>query len=176
MGKDGAGVSRRELLKKSALAGGAVWVAPVILASSAGATGSSCPKGSCPTYHRVKFDNNEQPVANATNTGVECGAFVDLSGGGQCPLPAPAGTIVATTCAQFNSHVLVVDDIAPGNSITITLKPGYQFVAGFSKKGGPVGGQHCPGSQGGPASISSNCRTATFGPNSHIEFLYCGPN
>lgn len=173
-------VTRRDLLKKSAVAGGLVWAAPMVLGSTASAQAAACPQGSCPTYHQVKVDSGEQPVSDG-GTGVKCNYFSDLAGGAsQCPFTVPTGgTLVSTSCTQFNSHVLSVEDGPagyPGNSIKITLEPGYQFVAGFSKKGGPVNGAQCPGASGATAVVSNSCRTAIFAQNSHIELMYCGPN
>jgi hypothetical protein len=172
-------VSRRDLLKKSAVAGGVIWATPMVLSSTAGAQAVTCPQGSCPTYHRIKIDSGEQPVADAGGTGVKCNYFIDLHGGGQCALPVPTGgSLVTTTCAQFNAAVKTVEDNPagfPGNSVKIVLEDGFQFVAGFSKKGAQVGDQQCPGAQGSSAIITVNCTTAVFRENSHIELLYCGP-
>lgn len=177
-----SGLSRRELLKRSAVAGGVVWATPTVLASAAGATSTvNCPTGSCPTLHIVKLDNKEQPIpTNANGSQVTCGNFfVDLGdGGSQCQFSTGGYTVSDTTCAQFNSHLLKLENNVPGypgNSIRITLKPGYQFVEGFSKKGGPVNGKQCPGEKGGPF-VRTGCSTATFSANSHIEFSYCGPS
>jgi hypothetical protein len=186
-GRGGVGVSRRDLIKKAAVAGGAVWIAPTVLASTASAN-QGCPVGSCPVYHRVKLDS-EGPHANTAGDGVYCGNvpdttkphFVDLAGSEpQCDLPdVPDGaTLVSTTCEQFNAHLLSVTDVPAGDEgedfvTTLTLVDGFQWVAGFAKKGNSCDPDTTQSSEG---TISNNCRTIVILEHSHIELLYCGPS
>lgn len=184
------GLSRRELLTRSAVAGGIVWASPSLLGSVAGAQQDTCPRGSCPTLHIVKLENEENPIPTTDGgSNIDCSAtyrdangepqpvFVDKSGSPDCNYNTSEFDVVATSCSTFNTHLALLENDPEGtgeNVIRITLESGYQFVGGFSKKGS---GDNCTGDLGGPARIdTTTCRTATFPSNSHIEFAYCGPN
>lgn len=179
-GKDEtAGLSRRELLQRSAVAGGIVWATPTLLASAAGAqTTVSCPQGSCPVYHAVKLNTGDEPLppkddlcSTPSPDPGETDYFTDASNANGlfcldsdiAAIPDDA-ELVATSCATFISHVQSITH--SGSTDTITLKPGYQFVAAYSKKSG------CD-----DATSSTSCSVANFSDDSsHLEILYCGPS
>lgn len=90
-------VSRRDLLKKGAVAGGIVWTAPLIMSDVAGAqtdAGSPSEIGECTTFYRAKWERNGNNTAwNACTTGVgaqDCLGARDATYGSACPLVLPA--------------------------------------------------------------------------------------
>lgn len=69
-------LSRREILKRGAVAGAVVWSVPMIASSPAfAATGKCSGSRPCTRFFGVKFDNDKQAVDGAPGGG----------GGGNCP-------------------------------------------------------------------------------------------
>lgn len=166
-----SGLSRRELLTRSAVAGGIIWAAPTVLATAAGAT--TCPTGSCAVYRAVKLNTEDRILPDESNI---CSVFQDIGFSGSSPgngftcpdtenFVRPTGSsVAATTCAQFQSHVQSIT--REGDFDVVTLEPGYQFVRAISKKSDCVS-SIAPG----------GCSVAKIrNISSHIELIYCGPS
>lgn len=147
-------ISRRDLIKKSAVAGGVVWAAPTLLAQPAFAShGSHCGVDPCQNYCRVKID----PTGGTYAGGVcETGA---ASGGFFCVTTVPDPQV---TCCPGTGLFTVTGTAASGFTITVTSTL-CKLVSAFAKQG-----QDCI-----PVTVT-NCAVATFtGESSHLEFLIC---
>lgn len=107
------GLSRRDLIKRSAVVGGVVWAAPTLLSglsSPAAAQTSGCCSG--PNVFRMKSENSS------------C-----VAGGGGAANCLTGGT--SSNCLCNNGVTLSVG----ANTHTWTLSPGIQFCAGAAKVG-----------------------------------------
>jgi hypothetical protein len=120
---DGDGLSRRQLVRRTAVVGGAVWATPLILSSQAfAASFGQCTN--CPTGRLFSLRHEAPCTCTDTNPDNAC-------------LPAsPAG--IANGCCLIPSRVQVSCQSQGSEltSVTYTLGPGVQFCAGGGK-GGP---------------------------------------
>jgi len=117
--QDTAGLSRRDVLKRSAVVGGLVWIAPTILAGPASATVVTCPAN---RRYAIKHGSpNQGCEVPGTNAG----------GSGNCA--AQAGfTEFQNGCCLEPTLVRFVAS-ANGTTHTYTLAPGVGFSQGFVK-------------------------------------------
>jgi hypothetical protein len=129
----GGTISRRDLLKKSAVAGGIVWATPMILSDVAHAaiTCDSCPPGK---KYTIKYNNNNGALGACTADGGQ-GNFChdpnlpsgchlvagtptfepNQDGGGKITITIIAGVIVCDAaifpgCGRNNATILVNED------------------------------------------------------------------
>ena len=154
-------ISRRDLIKKSAVAGGVVWAAPTLLAQPASASHGSHCAVRCQSYCRVKLEpgsgGNYNPSQNCESS--------PTAGGFQCVTTIP-GDAPATTCCPGTGTYTVTGNSATSVTITVT-NPLCKLVAFRVKQGNLEGG--C-----GEGTISANCDSGTYtGETSHIEFTIC---
>jgi len=186
-----SGLSRRDLIKRSAVAGGLVWATPMVLARPASA--EHCPSGSCPVYYTVKITPNLTGEEGATGNDGKWGPFdcsnLRIDGAMQCTFTPPTGAVLgnppigtseqnSNPCAALAAAVLSFDDPGAtdpsegdGGELTLTLKSGYSFIFAATKKGST-----CPG-DGQVLHPTSNCREVFFPEGaSHIEFAFCAPS
>ncbi len=121
METDEKNLSRRDLIKKSVIAGGVAWVAPTVLASPAyAANGCNCADN---TFFGLKFNNDanscQGPGTNPSKG--NCGASAGLSNfrNGCC--------LVAAGLITFSN--------AGNTKHTYVLKQGVRFCNAFGKFG-----------------------------------------
>jgi hypothetical protein len=121
------GISRRDLIKGAAAAGGVIWVAPTLFASPAGAvqtTGcANCPPGQ--TFG-LKFENNPQGGGNACTC-------QGISGAGSC-----LSTGLPSGCCLIDAGLITppTNQCGPDStSHTYILQQGVQFCQGAAKSG-----------------------------------------
>lgn len=143
-------IDRRALLKKSALATGAVWVTPMVLTSSAGAANETC--------HVVKHDTgtSSSGTATATNNPDSCLSVSNVSGGGSAS--------VAYSNPKDGNEWLTA---------TVTVPAGCQIRQIALKAGGGGGnsGAVCiAGNNGQSQSVTSASQGI-----SHVTVFYCCP-
>lgn len=166
------GVSRRDLLKKGAVAGGIVWAAPLVLSSPAGASyvGSD---SECTHFYYGKFDTNE------TAETITPGTCQGSTNGSTCYAPGGAGYVENRTYGSACATVIAVS----GRTLTLSkylnndpTQPEIRAVEGFTK-GGTVCGD--AGASGVTQNSSDGTWTITFprrspgGGFSHVEFAFC---
>lgn len=88
------GVSRRDLLKKGAVAGGIVWTAPLIMSDVAGAQTSAGSPAGCTTFYRAKWNRNPSDTGWQTcETGFgaqDCLGTAGATYTSACPVVLPA--------------------------------------------------------------------------------------
>ncbi len=117
--QDTTGLSRRDVLKRSAVVGGLVWIAPTILAGPAGASVVTCPAN---RRYAIKHGSPnrgcEVPGRNAGGTG-NCAADGGV-------------TEFQNGCCLEPTLVSFVES-ANGTIHTYTLAPGVGFSRGFAK-------------------------------------------
>jgi hypothetical protein len=153
---DGAGTSRRALIKKAALVGGAAWVAPTILnVSAAGAATVQC--------YSFKLDAS-------SNDPNDC----EASSGGACPPPSSS-----VGCPSFGSGgvVLSKSGYSSGSTFTIRLKTGCS-VQYLAMKAGTNCLSKCSSESGCSSYRNAATNTWTFtqntgNGNSHISLKVC---
>jgi hypothetical protein len=157
------GVSRREILKRAAIAGGVAWAAPVIQSITTPAFAQVTPPGCAAGCFWVKVDEgNICEDANGTVTCPSCLGGRTQSQGG-CPCVAGK---VTENCAE--------DCVTENCEWTLAPLPaGCTFLGGNSV---------CAGACGPPARVNPD-GSVTFFPCpdpsgkpqciSHIEFCYC---
>lgn len=168
-----SGVSRRDLLKKSAVAGGIVWAAPMILSDTAGATYMGSPED-CKAYYWCKFKTTDSPPNITTSEGAPSHCYNEGKGGD----PDGPGYVAART---YGSACETVKSVS-GNTITLYArlnndpsKPLIQAVSGYTKGGS--GANSC--AAGGAVKNADGTWTITFpattgaGGFSHVEFAFC---
>lgn len=167
------GLSRRDVLKRSVVAGGLVWAAPTILASPAAAQTSTGACPNCPTgqLYGLKFDS-----ANFTATG-DFQACTSI-GSGRNPatcIEQPTGGVASGCCLLQEPHKLI-DASASGGVTTVTLQPGVQFCSGATKGGNNTGDPCLTGPPAVTWSTDSNgvtTVTLTQSNQSHTEIIVC---
>lgn len=150
---DGAGTSRRALIKKAALVGGAAWVAPTILnVSAAGAATVSC--------YSFKLDQSD-------------GGCVGGSGGA-CPPPNES-----VGCPSFGANGVVISatGYSTGSTFQIKLKPGCS-VHWLSIKAGNNCVNMCASEAACTSFHNAQTNTWTFTQNtgkgnSHVSLKVC---
>ena len=153
-------VGRRDVIKKSAVAGAIVWTAPAILSSRALATHTGthvCANtyifklegGACTTANRNFCPTKNLAVANAANPNVCLTKPTNLSN-------------VVTNCTYSE---------ASGG--TFRLQPGFYPIGTVGKKGSSeVDGSQC--TTFGPPSLSGGTYQTVTG-ESHVYVIVCGP-
>jgi hypothetical protein len=163
-----AGVSRRDLMKKAAVAGGLVWVAPTVLASPAFAGASGCPSctdGANGQLFGIKFQQGSNTCEGpGTNPG----------GDGNCG--AQAGiTNFRNGCCLITAGLITKSDSSGGMNFVIAA--GLQFCNAFAKCGNTCFTNDAqkitvtPGANG-----ATNVRIDCDGDQqglSHIELFVC---
>lgn len=99
-----AGLSRRDVLKRSAVVGGLVWVAPTVLASPAGAT-PPCPPAQ---RYAIKHDGGrtcETPGTEPSEGNCAASAGFTLFNDGCCLEPGPV-TFTESSGGATHTYVL----------------------------------------------------------------------
>jgi hypothetical protein len=148
------GISRRDLIKTSVVAGGVVWVAPTLLARPAGA-GVSC---DCPAGHlfAIKTENAKTGTTCTFDFGPAQFDCIDVTGATSAQCLIDSGDLIPpNSCPDGqNTHVY-------------QLGAGVQFCAGGAK-GGCV--ENC-----GTTTVVGNTVTITHQCLSHSEILVCVP-
>lgn len=127
MGDDSAaGISRRDLIKKSVVVGGLVWVAPTVVASPAGAGGNQ-PCGHCPagTVFGIKHDVG---TPGCTTPGA------NPNGGGNCSAIAGVTTFRPGCCLETAG--LVTFTIVSAGVHRYHLAPGVTMCSASAKCAG----------------------------------------
>lgn len=120
---EATGLSRRDLLKRSAVVGGLVWIAPTVLASPASATVVTCTPERRFAIKHLKDGTCLTPGTNVAVAG-NCaakGGFTAFHAG--CCLENPGGVITFTSSNGGNTH-------------TYHLPVGVGFAAAFVYCGG----------------------------------------
>lgn len=150
MDRPNRGISRRTFVKGAAAAGGIAWAAPQILSQPAFAI--QCPPTTCPAFYQIQI--GDDGCADAGNAqGVECLSAIDPDG----------GSVQSGGCTK------VFSSSWSESGGEITLVAGCAIVEAFTKKGSSSGGTlEC-----GALTPTNNCRTVTFGENSHVELAFC---
>lgn len=167
MGTEGAqGVSRRDLIRRGAVAAGVAWTAPMILQSAA-AAGTQCSPCECTKAYAVKWNtslaNACAEIAGAPDdpgpNGIDptCG---NVPGGPASYIKADAAIVAAT----LNVDSCVVG--ANSGTVTFSLKCNGHFY-GYGIKGG----RDCTITSGDECTTSV---TLTLPSNlSHLVLYYC---
>lgn len=161
------GVSRRDLLKKAAVAGSVAWVAPTVLANPAfAANPCQCADGPNGSLFGLKWDNPSSATPNATpGTNVSTGNCAASAGytthrSGLCLFEA--GLITATIS---------------NSGLNITIAQGISYCAAFAKCGNQCesGAQQVTvtNNPDGTTSVRVDCDGSTGGGLSHIELIVC---
>lgn len=126
------GVSRRDLLKKGAVAGGIVWAAPVVLSDVAGADTNVGTPSLCTAWYSLKFEtpNGPSSLASATcipelGAGNICEKYQGRTYGNGCGAVAakgmtPGGIGFVTLSATFTTP----DGVKPILSVQASTKGG----------------------------------------------------
>lgn len=126
--QDTSGLSRRDVLKRSAVVGGLVWIAPTILAGPASATLVTCPAD---RRYAIKHGSpNQGCEVPGTNPG----------GSGNCAARAGV-TEFQNGCCLEPTLVRFVES-ASGTTHTYTLAAGVRFSQGFAKCGNECHGNY----------------------------------
>jgi len=100
------GLTRRDLIKRGAVAGGLVWTAPLILESAAAATTAGCSPCDCVTFYSGKWDTSAANLCSAVLSnpstagpnGIDptCG---NASGGPSAYQPGTLSTLQVVSCS-----------------------------------------------------------------------------
>ena len=161
------GVSRRDLIKKAAVAGGVAWVAPTVLANPAfAANPCGCSEGANGQLFGIKFQEGSStcasPGANASGEG-NCGAIDGI-------------TNFRDGCCLVTAGI-VSAPVYSGGAATITLGPGVSLCKGFSKCGpnclsSSAQVSTTPGDNG-TTIVRFDCDSAPQGGLSHLELFVC---
>lgn len=143
---DGAGVSRRDALRKGAVVGGAVlWATPVVQGigiSPASAQQASPPPG--PALKAISFivfrfrcgTQNYAVKIDAPGIADEvCGAIPADNPGQDCGLEAQSGDVNGGAACGLFTLQPALDAEGEVTMVTIVLGAGCTFLAGFSKCG-----------------------------------------
>lgn len=119
---ESTGLSRRDVLKGSAVVGGLIWIAPTVLASPAGAGGVTCPPGS---LYAVKHVAGQAACGTpGDDPSTDCAAAGGYTAfkNGCCLVTGGLITFEVTTEGSEKLHVY-------------TLAAGVGFVEGFVRCG-----------------------------------------
>lgn len=122
-GGETAGLSRRDMLKRSVVVGGLAWVAPTVLSSPVGASAVSCPAGQ---RYAIKHNNGPHGAASCEVPGTN---------------PSPGNCTASSGITQFQSGCCLEPGLisfassGAGQTHTYTLAAGVGFYAGFAKCG-----------------------------------------
>lgn len=157
------GVTRRELLKRAAVAGSVAWAAPVIHSITTPAFAQATP-GCIAGCFWVKWDPTEPCVDVSGQSSIKCSNCLADEGltqdRGGCP------------CIENAVTTQPCGDPATG-TWTLTLPPGCTFHGGGSKCASDL----CqPAMDNGDGTVTFfPCLDASGNPKciSHIEFCYC---
>jgi hypothetical protein len=164
-----SGISRRDLIKRSAIAGGIVWVAPAVLAQPAAAATTYLGCTNCPTgrlYFLRQTNTGECTNSNPVNS---C-----LNNNQGSPPPSqtyPTGCGTTSQCCLITAGFVSVSGTTPTH--TWTLQPGVNFCGAHA-----FGGGDCTGVTvnvtSGPC---SGCTTVTVtkANMSHSDIAVCIP-
>lgn len=156
-------VTRREVLRRAAIVGGAVWAAPVIQSISTPAFAQVTPRCISGCFW-VKWDPTEPCVDVGGQGSITCPNCLTDEGLTQDPGGCP--------CIENNVTTEPCGDPATG-TWTLTLPPGCTFHGGGSKCASDL----CqPAVDNGDGTITFfPCLDARGKPRciSHIEFCYC---
>jgi hypothetical protein len=115
----GDGLSRRNMLRKSALVGGTVLAAPMVasLATPDYASAVSNPTSLSYVALMIVCGNTAYRMKIAGDGSVVCGTSFNTPGEGDCTLSAPGGTTISESCL---AGVSISQNVATGK-ITITF-------------------------------------------------------
>lgn len=161
--RKGAGLTRREALRRAAVVGGAVWAAPVV--QTIGARSAWASHASCPHRFWVKFEVNE--TSGALDP---CDSMVPGPGGGEGHCFPNAELLgLGTKGGGCNCGVTAEFDNLT-KTITVTLPEGT-FADQVRIKCGTdcqvVEGQH------GSRTVTAQCPIVPGAGMSQIEVLFC---
>jgi hypothetical protein len=145
---DGAGLSRRDALRKGAVVGGAVlWAAPVVQgiglspASAQPASPRPGPDLKAISFIVFRFRCGTQNYAvkiDAPGTGDEaCGAIPGDNPGQGCGLEAQPGDVNGGDACSLFTLQPALDAEGEVTMVTVVLGGGCTFLSGFSKCGSP---------------------------------------
>jgi hypothetical protein len=155
------GVSRREILKRAAIAGGVAWAAPVIQSITTPAFAQVSPF--CTGCFAVKVDDT--------------GACEDQNGTTFCPrCTLPTAQTPGGCGCGFRVDMEPCDPETGTGPWTVTLPAGCTFHGGFSKCGGPQDQLCEPARDNGDGTVTFfPCQDPPGNPKciSHIEFCFC---
>jgi hypothetical protein len=170
--EQGSGISRRDLIKKGAVAGGIVWTAPLILSDTAGATYVGSIED-CQHYYWCKYAADDTNDVITTRDGVPS----------HCYVIAPPNNTVGPGYVQGRTYQDGCASVIGVSGRTITLskhlnndttEPVIEAVSGYTKSGSGAGS--CAAA--GVTQNADGTWTITFpligaGGFSHVEFAYC---
>lgn len=139
---ESAGFTRRDLLKRSVIVGGLVWVAPTVLASPASATVFECTESNRLAIRQVKNGTG------ATCVAVGKDAAVDGNCAAKEPVPPPTGvpgdnySKAAAGCCLIDAGLITFTVSDSGNTHTYVLSTSVKFSQAFAycKPGTPDAG------------------------------------
>lgn len=153
-------LGRRDLLKKGAVAGGMVWAAPVVFASSASAAGT----GACLDC----LDGNLYGIKNDSAT-TKNFTSIPAGGNGATCVEAPAG-LKSGTCWDGKG---VSWALGEDNCHIYTLSPALSFCEAAAK-GDNASGDPCAESSVSTSTSGSNTIVTVCHPTlSHSEIIFC---
>jgi hypothetical protein len=157
------GVTRREILKRAAIAGGVAWAAPAIKSITTPAFAQTTPQCIAGCFW-VKLDENGVCDDAGSRFCPDCtGAFPVPRSPGGCP------------CVENAVTMQPCSDPATG-TWTLTLPPNCTFHGGYSKCGGPQDQLCEPAIDNGDGTVTFlSCKDPPGADKciSHIEFCYC---
>lgn len=122
---ESAGLSRRDVLKRSAIVGGLVWVAPTVLSSPAGATSMGCPPAN---RYAIKHNVGQActaPGANPSTGNCAASAGFDASQNGCCLEPSLV-QFTESNGGATHTYVLAAG-VALVQAFGKCAKPCYQY-------------------------------------------------
>jgi hypothetical protein len=119
VGDDETGVSRRTMLRKSALVGGAALAAPLVVSIVTPAYGASASNPTSLSYVAMSFTcgTTAYRMKIGGDGSVQCGSTFNTPGDGDCTLSVPGGTTLSEDCL---AGVSISQNVQTGK-ITITF-------------------------------------------------------
>lgn len=149
------GLSRRDIIKRGAVAGAVVWATPVLTSTAAGALSPGSVV--CSTYYAIRFDSSGVCQDSFNGEGFEA-IVTALDGLG---FPIYRGGCVGVTNTSITGTI---------SSVTFTTNPGWKLVYTVSKQGNDAVA----------ADDTDRVGTITVDPSgfdnvSNIVLVLCGP-
>jgi hypothetical protein len=130
------GISRRDLIKRSAIAGGIAWVAPAVLTQPAAAATSYLGCSNCPTGRLYFLRQTSAGVCTNSNPVNSC--LNDNQGSPPPSQTYPAGCGTTSHCCLITAGFVSVSGTSPTH--TWVLDPGVNFCGAHA-----FGGGNCEG-------------------------------
>jgi hypothetical protein len=182
MAQTESSISRRDLLRKGAVAGAVAWTAPVVLSSPAfAATGKCSGSKKCINFRSVKFENGTSCTAAGNDGGCPAPGITNCAGAAVTDFPSGcAGDGITGSQADNLGTINIPAGIVP---LVVHIKTGgncYRIV--FDENGQP--GAPTPAPSGVTIVIQGNIgsgytvtatKTGTGGGAgiSHLTLYYC---